>query len=249
MKNLLTAALFSSSCFLTGAAFAEDDVSADVFRTGGFYGAVEAGASFRSGSTNTTNGGSAFGGGGVSRDVEFGSAYSIGGRLGYEVSPKFSYFISYDHIDGDLDFRADFPAIANFDQRYGGKATTDLVLANVAYSMPILKSSRLKLGLGVGVAFNEFRDIVENAPPPNPFFAIVDDGQTTNFAARVTAGIEHDFNDSLSFTLNAGLDYYGDFETGSSRLNFGAPPADPIGEYEIENVWGATVSGAFTYRF
>lgn len=243
----LMAALAAAVAPLHNAALADDAPAFAGFERAGYFLAVEGGGSFRKGTSGTTTGG--VGNGGSAHDVSFDTAYVIAGKLGYQPSPTLGIFVSYDRIDGGVQWKVDFPRFAQFNAPFSGNAISDVILANVRYSLSLATATRLNLGAGAGVSFNRLTDIDEVSAVSGRLISHVGEGAETSFAARAAAGIEHDLTSCLSLGVNGSLDYYGDFETASVRTAVPSGIRQPIGSYGLDNVWGGTVTGTATLKF
>lgn len=236
ISRLLLSAAITASLF-PAAAFAED---------AGFFAGIDLTGGIASGSSSTTNGGAAFAGGGVVDNVKFGSALGIGGHIGYRFSPALSAFISYQHVRGDVSWDASFPLIGAA-SHYDGTASSDAVLANLAYDLPLSGATSLTTSAGVGLSFNTLSGIVETDKPTGLFLSDVADHTRVSPMAQIGAGIRHRLSSNVMLGLNASVSYTGGFETGDTRSgNLGVTSITP---YKIDDVWrgnlGATIRVTF----
>lgn len=235
-----------SACFV--AAFAlialAAPASAQDWSEGGFFVGVDTGIAFRSGTTRTTDGGA--GGAGIGSGVRFSEAFAIGGQLGYRLSPEWSAYLSYDHVSGDVSWRADFPDGSA--SEFNGKAASNIFLGNVAYSHAFAEATRLTLGLGAGVAVNSLNKVAEIEPGVGPY-AWVDAHTAVSPSARISIGVEHQLSSQVSIGLGASISYIGNFATGNVR-DFGGPGGrEAINPYTISDVWGAAVTASLKASF
>ncbi len=198
------------------------------------------------GSSNQTDGGAAGVGGGIVENIKFGNARGFGGHVGYRLSPAWSTFASYQHLRGDVSWDARFPAI-NAISSFAGKATSNLILANLGYDLPISDSTAFTAGLGLGASFNSLSNVVEINQPGNSFLSDVGDNTQISPAAQISIGLEHKIMPHALLKLDATFAYTGGFETASTRTgNLGTTP---ITAYEINHVWRTGIGASLRLAF
>lgn len=205
-----------------------------------FFVGINTGVSYRQGGSNTTDGGGALGGGGTVTDLRFSNGNTMGGQIGYQFSPNFLTFLSYDFIRGDVRWNSDFAAPGVLDSLYKAKAKSDVVMINVGYTKELNDSTNVIMNLGAGIANNSLNDIVESAAGIS---ATINSGTKKSFAARAGIALEHNVYKNFQIGLGVNIDYYGDFTTSKTR-NLSGGGTDTIGVYELHKVWGRT----FTLR-
>lgn len=240
--NMVSVALCAAGLIATTGAVLSEDTIAQGASTG-WFADLDAGAAFRYGSSSTTTGG-AFNSG-TAYGVEFDPALRLGGSFGFQYSPALDVFLSYNYIDGATRWKADFGPGA--DTAFDGRAHSHVVLANARYGHEFSPSTRISALLGAGIAINALSGVVESDAVTGTKVSDIADGSVTSFAARTGLELTHDLSQNVSLKLGAGLDYYGGFKTGTSRLRLGAN--QPIGAYELQPAWGVTVSAGLTARF
>jgi len=198
------------------------------------------------GSSSTTDGGAPFAGGGVVEDVDFGATTAIGGHLGYRFSPATSIFLSYQHLEGDVGWRVDFPLVDS-SSKYDGSAVSDAVMANVAYERPLSDRVAVRATAGAGVTFNKLSDVVETDVDRGVFLADVATSTRQGAVARVGAGLRYRVTPRVALGLDASIAYFGGFETGDTRSgNLGITDIVP---YEIDDVWRTSLGVSIGYEF
>ena len=198
------------------------------------------------GTSSTTDGGAPFALGGVVDDVTFGTATGIGGHIGYRVDPALSAFVSYQHLRGDVSWNASFPAIGVVSD-FEGKAISDMVLANVAYEVPLSEATAIRGTAGIGLSFNTLSDVVETDRGSGIFLADVAKHTEIDPAAQIGAGLRHKLASNAVLGLDASLAYSGGFETGNTRSgNLGVTDINP---YKIDHVWRANLGASIRFEF
>lgn len=210
----------------------------------GWFADFGAGASFRSATSDTKDGGASFSG--TVSDVKFDTALTVGGRVGYQFSSALGVFMSYDYVGGDVRWFAAFPR-ASQRTRFDGDARSHVILANVSYSMDVSTATSISAIAGLGLSVNRLSDIDESPETTRIAYASVEDHTQTGFAARGGVEVSHALSEAFELKLGANLDYYGKFSTGNSR-SFGTT-TQSIGAYELGNAWGGSLMARATYRF
>lgn len=194
------------------------------------------------GSSKTTDGGAPFAGGGIAGDVEFGTATAIGGHIGYRVDPALSLTLSYRHVRGDIRWSADFPQIGAM-SRFEGAAISNVILGNVAYTLPISRAVGVDLGAGAGLTINRLSRVNETDGSTGIFLSQVASRSKIYPAARVAAGMHYWIMPGAALGVDAAFGYAGGFVTGSTRSgNLGITAINP---YRIGNVWRADIGASF----
>ena len=198
------------------------------------------------GTSSTKDGGAPFALGGVVDVVTFGTATGIGGHIGYRFDPTLSAFVSYQHLRGDVSWNASFPAIG-VTSDFEGKAISDMVLANVAYDVPLSEATAIRGTAGIGLSFNTLTDVVETDRGSGIFLADVARHTEISPAAQVGAGLRHKLASNALLGLDASLAYSGGFETGNTRSgNLGVTDINP---YKIDHVWRANLGASIRFEF
>ena len=219
--------------------------SASAGETGFFLGPdLSGGLAF--GSSSTTNGGSAWAGGGIVSNVGFGTTVGIGGHAGYRFGPALSAFVSYEHAWGDVSWNATFPMMG-VASLFKGAAISDVVMGNIAYDLVLSDRTTLRAGFGAGLSFNSLAGVVETDVASGGLVARLADHTRTSPAVRIGAGIEHRVGARTVLGLNTAVSYVGGFETGNTRSAGGA--AMPIGPYRIDDVWRASLGASMRFEF
>lgn len=212
----------------------------------GLFSGVDVSAGIASGSSDTTDGGALFGGGGVVENVEFGPALGIGGHVGYRFDPTLSAFISYRYESGDVSWDANFPTLGG-GSRFAGNAISNTILANLAYDLTLSEATSIELSAGIGIALNTLDGVTETDIGTGTLFADVEDHTRLTPAAQVGVGIRHRLGPEATLGVDASLAYAGSFETGDSRDVSGSVTA--INPYEIDNVWRARLTASLQFAF
>lgn len=213
----------------------------------GFFAGVDVQTATVSGSSNTTDGGAAFGLGGVVHDVDFGEAWGLGGHIGYRINSNLSATLSYMHAEGEVDWRTDFPKFPGSETRFAGKALSDAVLMNVIYDRPLSSTTVLKMQAGVGVAFNTLSDIVETLPITAGFVSNVADNTKASPTARIGVGLHRRMTPDVVLGLDGGVAYGGEFETGKTRSD--SAGVTDINPYALTDVWRMSLGVSLSYAF
>lgn len=212
----------------------------------GFFAGVDASAGMAQGSSNTTDGGAAFAGGGVVDHVEFGNTAGIGGHIGYAFDPSWSLFLSYQYARGDIRWNASFPAYG-VASRFSGDAASNTVLANVGYEVRLTPAASLRATAGLGVAFNSLSGLVETDAATSSFLSDVADHTQANPAAQLGVGFRYAISRNTVVSLDAAVTYVGGFRTGDTRTgNLGVTDITP---YEINDVWRTNLAASVGIRF
>tara|TARA_R110002072_G_scaffold136610_2_gene279126 strand:+ start:583 stop:1296 length:714 start_codon:yes stop_codon:yes gene_type:complete len=212
----------------------------------GFFAGLDVLGGIAGGSSDTTNGGAPFAGGGVVRDVDFGNTIGAGGHVGYRFTPAVSTFLSYQHIRGDISWTADFPLFGAASD-YEGTAISNVVMGNIAYDHPLSNRLAVRGSLGLGLTFNSLSGITETDNPSGVFISDVQDETKISPVAQIGAGLRYHARDNIALGLDALFAYSGDFKTGNTRSgNLGVTSINP---YEIEDVWRASLGVSLTIGF
>lgn len=238
MKTYLLAATAAVSALALVAPAGAENSGWFVAGTGGFI--------WLQGDSDTTNGGAAVGNGGIARDVNFDEGYTYGAMIGKRVGERWSLAISYDHLSSDVSWIADFAGARINPSRYSGDAESDVILLNAIYSAPFSDSRfTFHASAGAGVAFNNLEGVIEDGAPfdgvPDKF---IEDGDTTEFAGRVTVGLSYALDECWSLHGEGSIFMIGSYETGDSR----SAPEEPIGPYELD-AWGYGATFGVVARF
>jgi hypothetical protein len=212
----------------------------------GFFAGVDVFGGTASGSSNTRDGGAPAFGGGIVNDVKFGKTVGIGGHIGYRFNPSISAFVSYQHISGDIGWDADFP-LYGVSSEFDGTATSNAILGNVAYDLPLSDVTSIGATVGLGITFNTLSDVVEKDEATGLFLDDVEDHTKISPIAQVGLRLQHRVTPHAVLGLNASFAYTGGFETGDTRKgNAGTTDITP---YKIDDVWRATLGASARYAF
>lgn len=222
------------------------NVSAHAAEGDWFFGAG-GGIAWLEGSSDTTNGGAAFGGGGTVTDVEFDDVSTYGALLGRRIGDGWAVAISYDHVDADVSFVANYAALPLDPSAFSGNAKSEVLMLNALYSGLLSTTDSdwsFHLSAAAGVAINSL-DVTEdfNVWDGVPDVALAS-GDTNDFAARGTAGIGYAFAERWAVHGSASIFTLGTFETGSTRR----APLETITPYEVD-AWGFGLTIGITKRF
>ncbi|MEQ1755525.1 MAG: outer membrane beta-barrel protein [Micropepsaceae bacterium] len=211
-----------------------------------WYAGIQGGVVWLQASSDTTNGGAAFGGGGTVHNEDFDTGTSVGVFLGHRYSDNWSLALSYDHVSADVSYDVSYVFAAP--SRFEGTADSDLVLLNAIYSTPWGDAGTrwgFTASAGLGVAFNSLNDVTEDF---TVFNGVADrflaDGDETQFAARGTLGATYALDECWALHAEGSVFTLGTFSTGSSRT----APLDLITPYEID-AWGYGLSAGVVARF
>ena len=192
----------------------------------GFFVGLDASVGTVSGSSNTTDGGAPFAGGGVVRNVDFGTATGFGGHVGYRFNAAVSAFVSYRRLSSDVRWDADFP-LAGVASSFRGKAVAHAVTANIGYDLAI---SDAVTAQGSGLVLADVARRTRTKP-----------------MAQLSLGIEHRISPGVAAGLTASASYGGGFETGDTRVgNLGVTDINP---YRIGHIWRTGLAASVRFRF
>ena len=201
---------------------------------------IDGGFAWLEGGSETTNGGAAFGGGGTVSQVDFDDAVTYGALLGRRIGDDWALAVSYDHVDADVSFIANYTALPGSPSSFAGDVDSDVLMLNVIYSASLSSvDPRLSIHVaaGAGATWNTMA-VNEDFTPfdgvPNRTIA---EGDNTSFAARGTLGMSYAVDERWALHGSASIFSLGDFETGDSR----SPPVQPIVPYEVD-AWGYAVT-------
>ena len=212
----------------------------------GFFAGLDLSGGAAFGSSETTDGGAPWAGGGVVGNVEFHGAFGIGGEIGYRFDPVLSAFVSYLHSQGGVSWDADFPAFG-VASHFEGTAASDAVMANLGYDFALSGDTTLSASAGIGLSFNTLSGVVETVEASGQFLADVAARTRVSPAAQLGAGIRHRLTPSAILGLDAALSYNGGFATGNTRSgNLGVTAINP---YEIDDVWRARLGASLRFEF
>lgn len=233
------------SLFLASAIMATCPVSAQAGERNLFAG-LDLSIGTASGSSDTTDGGAPFAGGGVVSDVNFGTTTGIGGHVGYKLDSATSLSVGYRHVRGDIDWRADFP-LYGVASDFEGSAVSDTIMAKLAYERLLSSAVAVRAAAGAGISINRLSGLVETDEATGVFLSDVAGHSRTSPAAEVGAGLRYRILPNAVLGLDASFAYTGGFATGDTRSgNLGITDINP---YRIDDVWrtnfGASISLAF----
>lgn len=234
-KSLLLSVILLAT--LPGTALADDQ---------GLFVGLDLIGGIAGGTSSTKDGGAPFALGGIVDDVKFGAATGLGGHIGYRFDEAMSAFVSYQHLRGDVSWSASFPAFG-ITSDFEGKAISDLVLANVAYDVPLSEATAIRGTAGIGLSFNTLSDVAETDRGSGIFLADVAKHTEIDPAAQIGAGLRHKLTANAALGLDASLAYSGGFETGNTRSgNLGVTDINP---YKIDHVWRANLGASIRFEF
>lgn len=211
----------------------------------GVYAGIDAGVAIRSGTSHTKDGGVTIGGvgAGVVHDVQFDPARAYGGHVGYRFTPRFSTELSFQRVDGDVFWKARFSGTDT--SSFAAKAVSDLWMVNAIYAHPMSPTTSVRVKGGLGASINRLQDIGE-VTTNNQRYRLAP-GRATSLAATLGVGVTQQLLPSVSIGANVDANYFGAFETGSSRTESGLPRT--INPYRLSKTWGGTVSGFLRVNF
>jgi len=210
----------------------------------GFFAGLDAAGGMARGSSGTRDGGG-FGGGGIVKNVTFGTTAGIGAHIGYQFDRELSGFVSYQYVRGDVDWDAVFPHLGQT-LNFSGTASSNAVLINVAYAWSPSDTTTVRASAGAGVTFNTLSGVTETTQA-GVFVSDLEDHTQASPMVRIGAAIEHRLSRNTLLGLNASIAYAGDFSTGNTRTgNLGRTSMHP---YEIDDVWRASLGVSMQARF
>lgn len=225
-----------ATLFLSASAQAQDN---------GFFAGLDVSGGLASGSSDTTNGGADFAGGGVVDNVKFGETLGIGGHIGYRFTPSFSAFIGYQYVQGSVNWDANFP-LFNITSDFKGDAISNVLMGNLAYDWALSEVTSIRASAGLGMSIDSLSDVVETDRGTGLFLADVADHTRTSPAAQLGAGIQHKITSNMVLGLNAAVSYTDSFETGNTRSgNLGVTSITP---YRIDDVWRANLGVSIRFK-
>ncbi|MFC6448145.1 outer membrane beta-barrel protein [Shinella zoogloeoides] len=212
----------------------------------GFFAGLDAAGGIAFGSSDTTDGGAAFAGGGVVENVKLGKAAGIGGHAGYRFDSPLSAFVSYQYVRGDVSWDARYP-LFGIASNFEGTAVSHVLMGNLAYDFALSDATSLRTTAGLGLSFNTLSSVVEADAGTGLFLADLAEKTKVSPAAQVGAGIQHKLTDSITWGLSTSVSYSGSFETGTTRNgNLGVTPINP---YKIDDVWRVNLGTSIRFRF
>jgi len=175
-----------------------------------------------------------------------GQATGIGAHVGYRFDSPVSIFLSYQHIQGNISWDANFPAVGAASS-YAGQAISQTILANIAYAFPLSVATAIRTTLGIGASINTLSGVRETVLNTGQFLSDVANHDEISPAAKVALGIRQKLTRNIEIGLDAGLTYSGGFRTGDTRSgNLGVTEIKP---YKIDSVWRTDVAASLRYRF
>ena len=204
----------------------------------GYFAGIEFGVGQPSGTSNTTDAGAAYGGGGTVRDVKFDNSKIVRGHFGYNLTSKVSIWGTIAQSNTDVRWATDFAAGGT--TYFAGEAVSRTVMANVGYSEQVGSSTAINVHAGAGVARNTLKNVGESADGVNAIAQVAKDTKT-NLALQFGAGVEHALGAMVSVGGGVDVAYLGGFQSGDYRT-FGGGSPEAIGRYEIGDVWEPSVS-------
>lgn len=213
----------------------------------GFFAGLDASGGITHGSSSTRDGGWPPAGGGIVSDVKFKHTAGIGGHVGYHFDSRWSVFLSYRYTRSDISWKATYPDLDEA-SLFDGKASSNTILANVGYDIPLANALVLSATAGVGVAYNSLHDVVEtDAYDSSPFLSDVEDHDHTSTAAQLGVGLRYAATPRTTISLDFAATYQGGFRTGDTRSgNLGVTPINP---YKIDDVWRMSLGASVVTRF
>ncbi|WP_158241479.1 outer membrane protein [Novosphingobium sp. TH158] len=192
------------------------------------------GISFQS-SSDTTDGGAAFGGGGTVVDPKVNAKPLVSIGFGREFGRHLSVGISYETVDSAASYRANYKNVSN-PSYFGGRTNTDAFMLTARYSLPIggdRSAWDASVATGAGLAHNTFKNITEGNAPGKATF-LLDPGSKDNFAWHVSGRLSYRVRPNVAIFGEARYVDLGTFTTGTSRT-----PGGTIGAYQF-NAHGIT---------
>lgn len=204
----------------------------------GFFADLELLSGAASGSSNTTDGGASWAGGGVVDNVRFGTAWGVGGHLGYHFDSNLSMRLGYRHLQGGMSWDATYPAYSIM-SLFKGNAASDIVLTSLAHEFVLSEKTSFEASAGAGIAINSLSDILEMDQASSDIYAYLKDHTRLSPAAEIGASIRHQITANVSLGLSGSVIYSGGFETGTSRSVSNVD--EPITPYRIDDVWRANL--------
>jgi hypothetical protein len=228
-------ALLIAASFFPSAAFAADDA---------FFFAVEGVHHWRHGSSNTVDGGSPTVNGGAVKDVKFSDANGIGASFGYRLDPQWSIFASYQYVKSDISWWVDFTTASDF--KFRGEAESHLSLLNVAYNFDLTERTSLEAAAGLGLSINKLDKLTEMTSATSAWVANHHGSTQHDFAGQISAAVNHQFTDNLSFQVKGNIGYTGRFATKDFRTSSSIQAINP---YVIDDVWSASIGASLKLSF
>jgi len=198
------------------------------------------------GTSSTTNGGAPWAGKGIVDNVTFGLSGGVGAHLGYHFDGPLSVYLSYAHLAGDISWDTDFPLIGQ-SSHFDGSANSDILLAKLAYEIPVADAMSLAISAGLGVSLNSLDGVVETVASTGAFAADIESHTTYSPAAELGAALQYQVTDSAKLSLGGSIAYVGGFETGATR--FGNLGTTDINPYKIDDVWRANLQASLRFQF
>ena len=98
------------------------------------------------------------------------------------------------------------------------------------------------IGAGVGVAWNELAETIENGLVPDfPNFSVIDSFENQSFAWQVMAGFQVPLSQTLTLDCAFRATYLGQFQTGDSLTLTSNGQQQPLTPYDFDNNWVGSV--------
>ena len=219
----------------------------------GFFAGIDVSGGTAHGRSSTKNGGgdahtNTPGAGGIVENVKFKDTTGIGGHVGYRFNESLATFITYQHMRGNVSWDADYPTYGGgVASSFDGRATSNILMGNVAYEWALTQATSLRASAGLGVAYNSLSNITEINKPDGAFVSKVANHREVSPAAQIGAGLRHKVSSNIALGLDVLVSYTGGFETGVTRSgNIGVTR---INAYKINDVWRANLGASLTFSF
>lgn len=196
-----------------------------------------------------------FGGGalfnGPSFDARARSGYMVGANVGCRFNSLFRSDLSYTFLREPYRWTA-LSTNNNFPLSFSSTLRSHLFLLNGYLNLNSLfclcPGWDPYVGVGLGVAVNQLRNVQEFTSLNSQFVADINNGNRTNFAARFGLGITRCLWRRTVLDLAFNANYIGQVHTGNART-LSTGQVGPIGIYRFRNNWIGTISLGLKYLF
>ena len=198
------------------------------------------------GGSDTRDGGEAYGGGGIVKNVHFDRGLQAGIRVGFRPTRSLLVSLALTHSASMVSWEGFFPAMGSA-STFRGEAISTSLLTNVA--IDAFRSDQLSIRpfLGLGIARNRLTEVIESDSTGGIFISKVESGKRTSPIAQIGVELNDALSPATTLTLYASATHLGEFGTGETRWrNIGVRPIKP---YEINGAWQLAVGVAVSVRF
>lgn len=165
-------------------------------------------------SSDTTDGGAAFGGGGTVLDPELGSNLGLSLTYGIRLSAREDFVISAGYSRSSIDWRTRFAAVSG-DALMSGQASSVTLMAGLRRAVPAFDGGYLETLFGV--SRNTISNL-EEASMTGAVYADIYPESVFSPAARIAVGRDFKVSRRTQASIFGAATYLGDFSTANTRI-------------------------------